>query len=59
MRALRERHNLTHDGKEKELRRGDVMLIKGDEKNRGLWKIGIVEQLIPEICCVGVMYSGE
>jgi hypothetical protein len=47
MRALRERHNLTHDGKEKELRRGDVMLIKGDEKNRGLWKIGIVEQLIP------------
>jgi hypothetical protein len=47
MRALRERHNLTHDGKEKELRRGDVMLIKGDEKNRGLWKIGIVEQPIP------------
>jgi hypothetical protein len=47
MRALRERHNLTHDGKEKELRKGDVMLIKGDEKNRGLWKIGIVEQLIP------------
>ena len=47
MRALRERHNLTHDGKEKELRRGDVMLIKGDEKNRGIWKIGIVEQLIP------------
>jgi hypothetical protein len=47
MRALRERHNLTHDGKERELRKGDVMLIKGDEKNRRLWKIGIVEQLIP------------
>jgi hypothetical protein len=36
MRALRERHNLTHDGKERELRTGDVMLIKGDEKNRRL-----------------------
>jgi hypothetical protein len=47
MRALRERHTLTHDGKERELRKGDVMLIKGDEKNRRLWKIGIVEQLIP------------
>jgi hypothetical protein len=47
MRALHERHNLTHNGKERELRNGDVMLIKGDEKNRRLWKIGIVEQLIP------------
>jgi hypothetical protein len=47
MRALRERHNLTHDGKERELRKGDVMLIKGDEKNRRLWEIGIAEQLIP------------
>ena len=47
MRALRERHNLTHNGKGTDLRKGDVMLIKGDEKNRGLWKIGIVEQLIP------------
>ena len=48
MRALRERHNLTHDGKERELRKGDVMLIKGDEKNRRLWIIAIVEQLIHE-----------
>ena len=23
------------------------MLIKGDEKNRGMWKIGIVDALIP------------
>jgi hypothetical protein len=33
--------------RERELRKGDVMLIKGDEKNRRLWKIGIVAQLIP------------
>ncbi|XP_028394878.1 uncharacterized protein LOC114519022 [Dendronephthya gigantea] len=46
MRALRERHNLTHNVKERELKRGDVVLIKGEEKNRGLWKIGIVEKLI-------------
>ena len=24
-----------------------VVLIKGEEKNRGLWKIGIVKKLIP------------
>lgn len=47
MRALRERQNLMHGGKQRELRKGDVMLIKGDEKNRGLWKVGIVDELIP------------
>ena len=25
----------------------DVVLIKGDEKNRGKWKMGIVKQIIP------------
>jgi hypothetical protein len=26
--------------------RGDVVLIKGDERNRGKWKIGIIESFI-------------
>ena len=47
MRVFPERHNLVHDGKERELRKGDDMLMKGDGKNRGLWKIGIVDELIP------------
>ena len=45
VRALRERHGqLT--GKESEINVGDVMLLQGEEKNRGLWKMGVVEKLI-------------
>ena len=47
MRVFLKRHNLVHDGKERELRKGDDILMKGDGKNRGLWKIGIVDKLIP------------
>ena len=46
LRALRERHNLNHKTNEMTLRQGDVVLIKGEERNRGRWKIGIVDQLI-------------
>ena len=46
LRGLRERHNLTHNQKENKLNVGDVMIIKGDEKNRSKWKIGIVTDLI-------------
>ena len=46
MRSLRERHDLRHHGKSARLQEGDVVLIKGDEKNRGKWKIGIVDKLI-------------
>jgi hypothetical protein len=28
------------------LKPGDVVMIKGEEKNRGVWRIGIVEKLI-------------
>ena len=28
------------------LAKGDVVIIKGEEKNRGLWKLGIVKELI-------------
>ena len=47
MRALREKHDLRHHGKSARLQEGDVVLIKGNEKNRGKWKIGIVDKLIP------------
>ena len=43
---LRERHNLKHREKENVVKPGDVVLIKGDESNRGHWKIGIVVKLI-------------
>jgi hypothetical protein len=45
VRPLRERHGqLT--GKESEINVGDVMLLQGEEKNRGLCKMGVVEKLI-------------
>jgi hypothetical protein len=45
VRALRERHGqLT--GKELGINVGDVMLLQGEKKNRGLWKMGVVEKLI-------------
>ena len=44
--ALRERHNLKHKTKGRKIKEGDVVLIKGEERNRGKWKIGIVVKLI-------------
>ena len=46
LKGLRERHNLKHGGKEVNINIGDVVLIKGEEKNRGCWSIGIVKELI-------------
>lgn len=45
LKVLRESHNLKHNHKEMEISVGDVVLIKGDEKNRGKWNIGIVRKL--------------
>ena len=42
LRGLREQHNLKHKGSKVALAKGDVVIIKGEEKNRGLWKLGIV-----------------
>ena len=47
LRSLRERHNLNHKTKQLNLKIGDVVLIKGDERNRGKWNLGIVQRLIP------------
>ena len=44
--ALRERHNTIHKVKELEVKPGGVVMIKGEEKNRGMWKIGAVASLI-------------
>ena len=45
--ALREQHNLKHKALELTVKTGDVVLIKGDKKNHGKWKMGIVKQIIP------------
>ena len=47
LKALRERHNLNHKTREMKLTVGEVVLIKGEERNRGRWKIGVVDKLIP------------
>ncbi|XP_068707690.1 uncharacterized protein [Montipora foliosa] len=47
LKSLRERHNLNQKTKETALTPGDVVLIKGEERNRGLWRIGVVDKLIP------------
>ncbi len=47
LRGLRERHDLTHKDKQSKLSIGDLVIIKSDDKNRGKWPLGIVEELFP------------
>lgn len=44
--ALQERHDLKHEGHATPLCKGDVVIIKDDDRNRNKWKLGIVEDLI-------------
>ena len=46
LRGLREQHRLKHQGNQSDVAVGDVMLVKDDERNRGKWKMGIVDGLI-------------
>ena len=46
LKALRERHNMKNGTKEMRVKAGDIVLIKGDERNRGKWKIGIFDKLM-------------
>ena len=46
-RGLRERHNIKLNKRQLSLTSGDVIIIKGDEKNHGQWRLGIVEELFP------------
>ena len=43
--ALRERHNMAHKTKVVKIDIGDVVMIKGEDKRRGKWEIGIVGKL--------------
>ena len=43
--ALREKYNLKQKDKTFKINVEDIVLIKGEEKNRGYWKIGIENQL--------------
>lgn len=47
LRGLRERHNLAHKDSPCGVEKGDVCIIKDDNKDRNKWKLGIVEELIP------------
>ena len=47
LRGLHERHNMKHNQRQQSLSKGDVVMIKGEEKNCGHWKLGIVEELFP------------
>ena len=38
---------MSHDEKEAKFKEGDVVIIKGDDKNRAHWNLGIIEKLIP------------
>ena len=46
LRGLRERHNLKHKTKEHVLNEGDVVVIRGDDRNRNKWKLGVVDEMI-------------
>ena len=43
--ALRERNNLNHKDKLADIEISDVVIIKGESKNRGYWKFAIVENV--------------
>ena len=45
LKELRSRHNIIK-GNDLKLKIGDVVIIKGDERNRAKWKLGIVEEFI-------------
>ena len=36
---------MLHQAKEMQISLGDIILIKGDEKHRGKWNIGMVDKL--------------
>ena len=46
LRRLRERHWMKHKGQTTPLAKGEVVIIKDEERNRNKWTIGFVEDLI-------------
>ena len=49
LRGLREHHNLKHGGKLSTPKVGEIVIVKSDAKNRGKWKMGVIERIIPGI----------
>ena len=45
--TLRERHNLNHKRRNFQVKVGDVVIIRSDEKNRNRWPIAVARQLYP------------
>ena len=45
LKALCEQHNLKHNSHDIQISKGDVVLIIGNERNRGKWIIGIVQHI--------------
>ena len=45
--TLRERHNLTHTVSKFQPKKGDVVIVKTDSKNRGTWPLVIVNEVYP------------
>lgn len=45
LRGLRERHNQNHKKTLFTVKKGDVVIIKSDERSRGKWPLGVVEEL--------------
>ena len=45
LKALRKQHNLKHESRDIQILKGDFVLIKDNEKNRGKWNIGIVQHI--------------
>lgn len=44
LKGLRERHNLKYQGKENIAKPGDIVVIKGEKRNRAKCKIGVVDK---------------
>ena len=45
LRGLRERHNQNKGTKVMNVKKGDVVIIKSDERNKAKWPLGIVDEL--------------
>ena len=43
VKALRQRHNIIQQTKEMNIKAGEVVLVKSEERNRGKWKLGVVD----------------
>ena len=49
--ALRERHNMAHKPAKLQPKRGDVVIVQSENKNRGVWPLAFGENGTAESCC--------